>query len=66
MSDYIDTVFFGFGAASGVGPESPREHRVRRLKSTSRAYCEAMERDSGPVEEAPREPMGFAIPKIEP
>lgn len=64
MSDYIETVFFGFGVASGVGPESQREHRARRLKSTSRAYCEAMERESGSVEE-PREPMGFAIPKVE-
>jgi len=65
MSDWIDTVFFGSGAASGVGPEPQREHRARRLRSTSRAYCEAMERgDSAPDE--PREPMGFAIPKIEP
>ena len=64
MSDYFDIVFFGSGAASGVGPEPTREHRSRRLRSTSRAYCEAMER-GGEADDEPREPMGFAIPKID-
>lgn len=66
MSDYIDTVFFGFGSASGAGPEAKAEnHRVRRLRSTSAAFCDACERGTVVAEE-PRLPMGFAIPKVEP
>lgn len=58
----METIFFGFGAASGVGPEQQREHRARRCRSTSRAFCDAMERGGATVEED-RQPMGFAIPK---
>lgn len=57
----IEVMFFGFGSAHGVGPESPRETTARRLKSTSRAFCEALERGAVVADE-PRQPMGFAIP----
>lgn len=65
MSDYMDIVFFGMGCASGVGPERPTENvRARRLRSVSAAFCDASER--GPVVAEPeREPMGFAIPKVD-
>lgn len=62
---WIDTVFFGMGCASGVGPErSPENVRARRLRSVSAAFCEATERGSA-VADPPREPMGFHIPRDE-
>lgn len=70
MSDWIDTVFFGFGSAQGLGPEQPAGNpmaaRARRLKSTSAAYCDALDRGPVVVHDEPREPMGFAIPKVDP
>lgn len=70
MSGWIETVFFGFGSASGLGPEppalNPTAERARRCKSTSAAYCAAIERGPVNLPEDTRQPMGFAIPKVEP
>lgn len=60
----IEVIFFGFGSAHGVGPEPTRETSARRLKSTSRAFCEALEKGAVVADE-PRQAMGFAIPRVE-
>lgn len=60
-------VFFGFGSVQTLGSatadEAPRCENLRRLKSTSEAFCRAAERGGVTVDDGDREPMGFAIPK---
>lgn len=59
-------IFFGFGSVQTLGTttadEPQRRESLRRLRSTSEAFCRAAESGSVTVD-AEREPMGFAIPK---
>lgn len=66
MSDYF--LFYGFGSAQSLGSataDAPKETSARRLRSTSRAFCEALERGGAIAAEQSQEPMGFAIPKVQ-
>lgn len=60
-------VYFGFGSVQALGSataeDPPRRDNLRRLRSTSEAFCRAAERGGVTVEDE-REPMGFAIPKL--